>query len=147
MSLVPLSLTTVASTSTKDLVVYYNMNSGKKPIKKFVDRPTAVARVTALLEAAKPSPMKTIVATVTSKKTAPAKKPAAPVGRALFTDAAVITIVHKGDNPKRGPAAERYALYRDGMTVAEYIARGGTRRDVVWDAFHQGWIKVTGTRA
>jgi len=74
---------------------------------------------------------------------APAKK-AAPVagsGRASFGVDDVITVVHKGENPKRGTAAERYDLYKSGMTVAAYIAAGGQRRDVVWDQ-KMGWITV-----
>lgn len=76
-----------------------------------------------------------------------AKKPASPTnavrGKAHFSLDGVITIVHKGDNPKRAAAADRYDLYRNGMTVAAYIAAGGQRRDVVWDQ-KQGWIKVAG---
>lgn len=78
-------------------------------------------------------------------KTKPAEKKAQPKstggGRAHFTTDAVITIVHKGDNPKKGTAADRFALYRNGMTVAAYIAAGGQRRDVVWDQ-KMGWIKT-----
>lgn len=47
----------------------------------------------------------------------------------LYPDAAVIRVnpeqmTTKGEliNPKRGAAATRFALYRDGMTVGEYIA-------------------------
>lgn len=80
-----------------------------------------------------------------AKKSAPKPKLAAKPGRgrALFSEDGVITIKHKGENPKRGTAADRYALYRTGQTVAAYIAAGGQRRDVVWD-IAQGWITVKG---
>jgi hypothetical protein len=39
------------------------------------------------------------------------------------------------ENPKRdaSEAAKRFALYRDGMTVGEYLEAGGTTADVRWD--------------
>lgn len=42
-------------------------------------------------------------------------------------------------NPKRqsGSGYARFALYHDGMTVAEYLAAGGTRADLSWDRTHQ----------
>lgn len=49
--------------------------------------------------------------------------------------------VLSADNPKRGTAAERFALYKNGMTVDEYIAAGGKRADVNWDV-GQGFIEV-----
>lgn len=86
-----------------------------------------------------------------AKKSPAAKKVAAPKptsggakGRALFTNDGVITVLHKGENPKKAAAADRFALYRSGMTVAAYIAAGGQRRDVVWDSAHMGWISVKG---
>jgi len=94
---------------------------------------------------------KTVVATATKTpeptksqaKRLAAQKPTGvrPSPRAAFSVEDKITVVHKGDNPKRGTAADRYDLYRNGMTVAAYIAAGGQRRDVVWDQ-KQGWIKV-----
>lgn len=46
-------------------------------------------------------------------------------------------------NPKRpnSEAAERFDLYRTGMTVGEYIAAGGRQRDITWDA-KQGYIRL-----
>lgn len=44
-------------------------------------------------------------------------------------------------NPKRGKSAERFAIYRDGMTVAEFLAEGGLRADLAWDAEH-GYISL-----
>lgn len=46
------------------------------------------------------------------------------------------TIHNIQPNPKRAGtgAAERYAMYREGMTVAEYLSAGGIMRDIAWDA-------------
>lgn len=46
-------------------------------------------------------------------------------------------------NPKRpnSEAAERFNLYKNGMTVGEYIAAGGRQRDVTWDV-KQGYIRI-----
>lgn len=45
------------------------------------------------------------------------------------------------ENPKRGKARDRFALYQDGMTVRDYINAGGSRTDVNWDERH-GLIEV-----
>jgi hypothetical protein len=154
----------VAAASMAELVAFYNDRTGKS-IKKFETRAKGVERVTALLKAVddiapppydgpsalgqiaksvvKPTPKKPAA----KKAPAQAKKPTVAAkpgrGRALFSEDGVITVKHKGDNPKRGTAADRYDLYRTGMTVSAYIAAGGQRRDVVWDQ-HQGWITVKG---
>ena len=39
----------VKAATTAQLIAYYNANSGKDPVKKFRDRATAEARVTAIL--------------------------------------------------------------------------------------------------
>lgn len=69
---------------------------------------------------------------VAAKKSAPV---AAPSGRghapAYGPDATIRIKVSA--NPKRGTAAERFELYKDGMTVSEYLAAGGLRADVNWD--------------
>lgn len=84
----------------------------------------------------------------------PAAKPAAAKspGRALlFADGDVIRYLLTGDapNPKRGTAAARFAHYRDGMTVAAYIAAVGERkqalRDLAWDT-KQKWVAVEGAK-
>ena len=91
----------------------------------------------------KPASAQEIKRTAAKARKAAAKK--SPVrktpGSAKFTGSAKITVLEK-TNPKRGTAAKRYALYRDGMTVDAYIGKGGQRRDVVWD-LGQGWIRVT----
>ena len=52
-------------------------------------------------------------------------------------------IVEVAANPKRAGtgAHERFAIYREEMTVAEYLAAGGQVRDVSWDV-KQGYVKV-----
>lgn len=56
---------------------------------------------------------------------------------------AIITVVAE-NNPKRKNtlAFDRFALYRSGMTVAEYIAVGGRTGDVLYDAA-EGYITLT----
>lgn len=52
-----------------------------------------------------------------------------------------IHILVKDKNPKRGKAADRFNLYRNGMSVSQYIeeckklgtARGAALQDVRWD--------------
>lgn len=98
-----------------------------------------------------PSAMEQLAKTVVAKAAPTPRKPKAASGaptkpgrgRALFTADGVITVKHKGENPKRAEAATRFDLYRTGMTVAAYIEAGGQRRDVVWD-MAQGWITVKG---
>lgn len=82
----------------------------------------------------------------------PAKAPAKPAGRApLFGETDVIRYLLTGDapNPKRGTAAARFAHYRDGITVADYIAAVGDRkqalRDLAWDT-KQKWVAVEGAK-
>jgi hypothetical protein len=78
-------------------------------------------------------------------KKAPAKKAAAEEGgtrgRApnIGGDAKIKVIVK--ENPKRAAAADRFALYKNGMTVDEYLEAGGKRADVNWDVA-QGFIEV-----
>jgi hypothetical protein len=126
----------VQTAKTAELVAFYNANaaaaqtdkagsSSFRPIKKFADRATAEKRVAELLKALKPK---------ASKKAA--KK---EVGNADHR-ARKIHVLVKG-NPKFGTAAVRYALYKNGMTVGEYVALGGQVRDVCWDV-KQGWIEL-----
>lgn len=41
------------------------------------------------------------------------------------------------ENPKKGNRAARFSLYKNGMTVDEYCAAGGKRKDVQIDIDHQ----------
>lgn len=70
---------------------------------------------------------------------------------AKFNPAAVIT-VNVPANPKRRAAAVRFALYRNGMTVAKYVKAVTSRklaggkaiayRDLSWDS-KVGFITIT----
>jgi hypothetical protein len=40
-------------------------------------------------------------------------------------------------NPKRGDSAARFALYTNGMTVAQAIAAGVWMADIRWDVAHK----------
>lgn len=64
--------------------------------------------------------------------------------RAGVTATDVIKLL-ESDAPKRGSAARRFALYRDGMTVQDYIDAVGDKRlalrDIAWDR-KQGYIII-----
>jgi hypothetical protein len=50
----------------------------------------------------------------------------------------VITLLRK-ENPKRkgSKSFARFALYVDGMSVADFLKAGGTRGDINWDVAHE----------
>lgn len=92
----------------------------------------------------KPTAAPAKTAPVAAKKTAVKKVEAAEPGvrgRApnILGTAKIKVLV--AENPKRAAAATRFALYKNGMTVDEYIAAGGTRADVNWDV-KQTFIEV-----
>lgn len=57
-------------------------------------------------------------------------------------DDRIITVVAE-ENPKKAgtKSHDRFALYHTGMSVSEFVAAGGTRADVKWDA-ERGYIEV-----
>lgn len=63
--------------------------------------------------------------------------------RHRFSKKAVIKLLVVG-NPKRKDtlAYTRYALYRDGMTIAEYVAAGGRSGDIKHDLAFE-YIQLT----
>ncbi len=69
-----------------------------------------------------------------------AKKETKP--RAAFDPEAKITLLVK-ENPKRSGSNAHavYALYRDGMTVSDFIAAGGSYSDLKWDMKHKS-VKI-----
>jgi hypothetical protein len=71
----------------------------------------------------KPAPKKATPA----KKPAPAKK-APPPRKAKYTDDMAIKVLAK-ENPYRegSKKAEQFALLKSGMTVRDFIKKGGTR--------------------
>lgn len=75
---------------------------------------------------------------------APAKKAAKANGatRSRVDPNAKIKLLVK-ENPKRGEKSKKaFALYRDGMTVGEFLKKGGTSADISWDTRHD-FIKLT----
>ncbi len=62
--------------------------------------------------------------------------------RKPLADGMVITMLVES-NPKRrwGTAYNRFDLYREGMTVGEFLALGGTRGDLWYDQDHD-FIRV-----
>lgn len=88
--------------------------------------------------------------TTTARKTTAEKKAPAPRSKGIYADKATISLLHSGDNPKRGTAAERFKFYRDGMRVGTYIEKVGNRvlaiADLRWDA-GKGWIKLNAPAA
>jgi len=75
-----------------------------------------------------------------------AQKPAKKGGRrgpAPEHDDSLCVVVAAESNPKKAGSASaaRFALYKPGMSIGEYIAAGGTRADIKWDLAH-GHIKL-----
>lgn len=97
-----------------------------------------------VIETTKPKKEAKVTKQATAKKEtkAPAKKEAkaAPKQTASNDDRRIIFV--QKENPKRGTAAERFALYAKGMTISDYIKKGGKKADVSWDT-KQGFIKVS----
>ena len=62
----------------------------------------------------------------------------------MVTPSTEIIIVLVKDNPKRPGSAsfDRFALYKQGMTVDEYLKAGGQRSDLRWDS-DRNFIKIT----
>lgn len=81
-----------------------------------------------------------------ARKTAPAKKTKTEgVAQRGYAEDAKIKILVK-ENPRRGEAAKRFELYKEGMTVAEYTKKIGSRAEALvhlrWDV-NKGHIKIT----
>lgn len=74
-------------------------------------------------------------------------EPSLPEGRghgiSKITDDLVITINTK-KNPKRpgSRSHDEFSLYKDGMTVKEYLSAGGSRAGVRWD-YNKEFIKLS----
>jgi hypothetical protein len=67
---------------------------------------------------------------------------AEPAQRIHYTEAAVISVL-VDKNPKResSDAGQRFALYKNGMTVGAALAAGVLRADISWDTRH-GFISI-----
>lgn len=90
--------------------------------------PIATADITAAL-----------AAQVVSQANLAATEPKGPRAKPHAASAQITLVAET--NPKRGKSAARFAIYRTGMTVAEFLAEGGLRADLAWDAEH-GYISV-----
>jgi hypothetical protein len=143
------------------------MGGAKKEDKPAAPAPAAAKSEKPIPAAAKPAktkvtPQKAAKPAAAVKKAAPKKetKPAAAAKKAAPKKAAsngegggrgrapryamtdVITIKAK-DNPRRGARAERFAKYKNGMTVAQVykVNPDYARNDLYWDSV-KGFIKV-----
>lgn len=79
-----------------------------------------------------------------ARKARTTSKTTSSTARGFAPDAKIHILVD--ENPRRGAAAERFKLYKEGMTVATYCSKfeGGRSEALVhlrWDAKH-GFIKV-----
>lgn len=82
--------------------------------------------------AKKAAPAEAKAAPAKGKKAAFIPEKSGPGRKSAFNDSMKITLLVK-ENPKRAKAAERFALYKNGLTIADYVAAGGTLADVRWD--------------
>jgi hypothetical protein len=82
-----------------------------------------------------------------AKKKAPAKK-AAPPARAKFSDDAKIKLIAKENPRRKGTIAyEKFAKFKDGMTVGEFVKAGERHEDwdmrgIIGTAIKRGQISV-----
>lgn len=106
------------------------INEGEVEMASTKKSPKPAAKKAAAVEA-KAAPAKS------TKKSAPAPvEKAGPGRKSAFNDSMKITVLVK-ENPKRAKAAERFALYKNGLTIADYVTAGGTLADVRWDTKQQ----------
>jgi hypothetical protein len=91
-----------------------------KPVKTFKSQKEAADSILRAVRVAKGTPV-----------SRPGRKPE-------YGDDDLIATVVKENPKKEGTKAhERFALYKKGMTVAEFIAAGGNRADLAWDVEHE----------
>src|SRR3990167_7202615 len=75
----------------------------------------------------------------TSGKAPNKAKPAGSRGRkpAIPNDATIKMLVESNPRRKGSTAYQRFALYKDGMAVGDFIKKGGRRSDVACDCEHK----------
>jgi hypothetical protein len=127
----------ISSSTTAELVKFYNDNSGSKHILKFRDRATAEQRVAELIKAHNE------LAGPTSKETKTKKMTEAPIAptteksaRGRTSSLAGKTLVKlSAENPRREGTNgwKSWNLISEGMTYEQFIAAGGRRVDLAWD--------------
>lgn len=119
----------------------------ERPIKKFASKAKGAAKVEKLLEEQGKELLRSfpndpndntreihVVVSQTAEPATDTPKRRGP--KPTYSDGAKITVLVA--NPKRdgSKAQKRFDLYRSGMTVAEFLAAGGVRGDLVWDVEH-----------
>jgi hypothetical protein len=121
------------------LVEVYNMLA-ERPVKKFESRDVGVKRLLSVLPAVARAPAPVQPAT-TEKEIKMSETNGRGRAPAIAGDAKIKVLAEK--NPKRAGTAsfDRFAKYADGQTVDEFIAAGGLRADVNYDA-DKGYISV-----
>lgn len=79
------------------------------------------------------------------EKTKSARAPGAPRRTSSVRKSDPRKIVFVAENPKKAGSASymRFALYEVGMTVDEFLAKGGTMGDIKWD-HERSFIKFEG---
>lgn len=140
--------------SMQDLVRMHNTVRPEKPITKFSDRATANKRMWPVVEyLADTNPDKETPMAAKAKKGAAkgAKKvKAAPTlkngetkrGRRSQYDGMVINKLVDKNPRKEGTSGHKsWSLLRSGMKYEDYIAAGGVRRDLEWDA-ERKWVEI-----
>lgn len=152
-------MTKFTNLSISQLVDIYNQLVTEKPVKKFKDKATALARTRSVIEAAN---MVLVfdadggyeIANRPAEKAKAASKRKGHSPKPLWPETARIRVlVEKNPKRKGSMAARRFEHYRDGMTIGEYLdavegltsedPRYTNRRDIVWDERH-GFIRVEG---
>lgn len=140
----------IAAAPGPALVTIYNLLTEGEEVKRFATRADGVKRVTKLVAAAREATKIresdpnvkawNEMTNALAKHTAPAKVNSHTAAPAKVGGTIRLLVA---TNPKRpGSAAhDRFACYRDGMTVADYLAAGGQRLDLRYDADH-GFIHV-----
>ena len=129
------------------LVELYNAFSGNPtPLKKFADRATAEKRVWAVvrptleklnghaLPTEVPPPQEDSMATATAKK-ATTRKAAATAAkpRGLDPESTITKLVEDDGRREGSPGKKSFTLIKDGMTVADFLKKGGRISDLRYD--------------
>lgn len=137
----------IKNAENKDLVSWYNENSGSSPIKKFKDRATAEARCAelkqALIElaggsskkgAAKDKPAKAAKGSG-SDETGATSEPGMRGRKSAYAGKSVFIKTEGKANPRReGTNGHRsFSIIKDGMTYEDFILKGGRSIDLAWD--------------
>ena len=133
--------TTPMAISKERAAAYKAAGDSALKVAKEQEAKKAAEKNPAPTKVAKPTPAKAAKPAKSEKPAAkPAKVAAEPSGKPGRTSAIKPEMKVKllvAENPKRAGAAERFALYKDGMTVAKYLELGGTMADVRWDIKQQ----------